>query len=301
MENIINIIISILKDNPILILVGILGSFASIVGLPLSIYSLRILKKQICYSIKTLIVINDFNNKYSGLTIFHNNKPVKSFCVSKLYIWNSGCKLLTNNDIYDEKPLTFSVEDGFEILDFSVIYKTDDLCKFNIQRLENNIIKICIENMESGCGAVIQILHTDDKKNEQQLKGKIKDNGKIHKYPHKYIEIFELLLLFFLLLPIAFKLIYTTNNNDINLAKSLANFVSNNNDTHINSILEFIKRNRLLPRLLPLSLFGFIKESLMAIYVFTCCLMPKLVVARKYKKIYYKLNKEIGDNADWLK
>lgn len=138
-------------------------------------------KKEISYRINTYEIVRAGENIIPQFQMLYGEHPIRNLTVSRLVIWNSGNKLLNHSDVVEEKPLSITSSDnGAEILDASIIKRSEESNKFVISKKGNHCVEIKFDYMDKKDGAIVQILHTGSI-NDFDLGCKIKGGKKLRR------------------------------------------------------------------------------------------------------------------------
>lgn len=98
--------------------------------------------------------------------ISYCGQTIDNLAVTRFAIWNSGNKLLNSNDIVDTKPLSItSNDDGSDILDASIIKRSEESNKFTIDKKSAHCAELQFDYIDKQEGIIVQILHTGSAKN----------------------------------------------------------------------------------------------------------------------------------------
>jgi hypothetical protein len=101
----------------------------------------------------------------ADITVQYQGKSIERLSRSLIVFWNSGEKTILDDDIVATDPLRliFS-EDGF-VLSATILKKSRDVtqCNVEIDNAHPNQVKIKFLFLDSGDGAVIEVLHTSQK------------------------------------------------------------------------------------------------------------------------------------------
>jgi hypothetical protein len=100
------------------------------------------------------------------LEIFYRGKKVDRVTKSVLYLWNSGNTTIEGNQIVGADPLRLACSEGCEILKESIVRVTRDVIAIDLRRDSErpNELIFHFDFLDPGDGAVIDMLHTGDRK-----------------------------------------------------------------------------------------------------------------------------------------
>lgn len=142
-------------------------------------------KKEISYRVNTYEIVRAGENMIPQFQMSYGEHPIRNLTVSRFVIWNSGNKLLNHSDIVEEKPLSITSSDKeAEILDASIIKRSEESNKFVINKKENRCVELEFDYMDKKDGVIVQILHTGSI-NDFDLDCKIKGGKDIRKIAKK--------------------------------------------------------------------------------------------------------------------
>lgn len=177
-------------------------------------------KKEISYIVDTYEIVRAGKNMIPEFQISYRGQTIDDLTVTRFAIWNSGNRLLNSNDIVDTKPLSItSNDDGPDILDASIIKRSEESNKFSIDKKSAHCAELQFDYIDKQDGIIVQILHTGSAK-DISLSGLIKGGQKLknaekqipdikNKKAFKVISIvltgIEMLLLLTITLGITFK------------------------------------------------------------------------------------------------
>lgn len=132
--------------------------------------------KEFSYATSSYQVIRNNIAFCDDIEITHKGARINTLTVTNFAIWNSGKKLIDGSDIIPSYPLCIRAIDDSKILSARI---TEFVEPTNMFAVTNNYasdksIHISFEYVDSGEGAVIQVLHTgnaDSLHFEPQIKG----------------------------------------------------------------------------------------------------------------------------------
>lgn len=123
-------------------------------------------KKEISYIVNTYKIVQAGKNMIPEFQISYRGQTIDDLAVTRFVIWNSGNRLLNSNDIVDTKPLSItSNDDGPNILDASIIKRSEESNKFTIDKKSAHCAEIQFDYIDKQDGIIVQILHTGSAKN----------------------------------------------------------------------------------------------------------------------------------------
>ena len=123
-------------------------------------------KKQISYIVNTHEIVQAGKNMIPEFQISYRGQTIDDLTVTRFAIWNSGNRLLNSNDIVDTKPLSItSNDDGPDILDASIIKRSEESNKFTIDKKSAHCAELQFDYIDKQDGIIVQILHTGSAKN----------------------------------------------------------------------------------------------------------------------------------------
>ena len=117
-------------------------------------------RKEFSYCLKSNILIKKKKSKFEKLYISYADQAIDNLCVSRISIWNSGNKTLTNSDMVESKEITLSMQGENKVLDEELIAVSEETNKFSITKIDDHTVKIIFDYVEPQDGVVMQIIHT---------------------------------------------------------------------------------------------------------------------------------------------
>ena len=134
-------------------------------GIPAFIFAIITRKKDnkalefACFT-KSNTIVSRGQKRIKKLDVFFDNKSVDNVVVSQIVIWNNGNKTIKREDIASLGPFTIKATNGTEILNADIVYESDSLYCFKIDKANQNVITLDFEYIDSNRGIVIQLIHT---------------------------------------------------------------------------------------------------------------------------------------------
>lgn len=171
---------------------GLVGFLIGIAGLIFSYYIAKRDKRS--RELKCMIVSTNLIAKseslFPKLSIKYDNQDLVSFTSTKIRIKNAGTEVLKMSDIAKSDPITFitKTSNNAFLLDFGIIYTSDALNNFSIEKITANSIKLSFDYIEPKDTVVVQLLHTGKENADIEIKGAVigakepfvpKDNGDV--------------------------------------------------------------------------------------------------------------------------
>lgn len=100
------------------------------------------------------------------VTILFRHKKVQRLTKTHIILWNSGKATVNGENIVDDEPLRLEFNKGCEVLSARVLRVTRESNKFtaNINPHSPNEVICSFDYLDAGDGAVIELLHTDEKR-----------------------------------------------------------------------------------------------------------------------------------------
>ncbi|MEC1268956.1 hypothetical protein P9C27_10465 [Bacillus vallismortis] len=156
---------------------GWIGSLIGFIGILFALYSHYKNRKvnELTYTFKSERVVGKNNKAPEDIEIIFKGKSVERVTNTQMTVWNSGNVTIEGKNIVEKDPVRIEISEGQEIISATILEKSNDANDFNIKIDENNsnILEVKFDYLDSSDGAVIEILHTDNK-NFYKLKGSIK-------------------------------------------------------------------------------------------------------------------------------
>ncbi|MDR2570619.1 MAG: hypothetical protein LBD23_10045 [Oscillospiraceae bacterium] len=172
--------INILSENPWITLISIPLALIGLI-LTLILYFKGKRKKSIKYYLEGDSLFEDFVEKINGLSIQFFGKQIKTLTVTKIVFWNSGTETINREDFPTNDIFYINIEDGYEILDVSIIRSNNQSNNIAVSLSEDEKkIKIDFEYLDPKNGFILQIFHTSTEYSSKfNVNGSIKGFGKL--------------------------------------------------------------------------------------------------------------------------
>ncbi|MFZ4847414.1 hypothetical protein ACOYX7_17310 [Enterococcus casseliflavus] len=156
---------------------GWIGSLIGLFGILFAIYSHYINRKvnELTYTVKSERVVGKNDKAPEDIEIIFKGKSVERVTNTQMTVWNSGNVTIEGKNIVEKDPVRIEISEGQEIISATILEKSSDANDFIIKIDENNpnMLEVKFDYLDASDGAVIEILHTDNK-NFYKLKGSIK-------------------------------------------------------------------------------------------------------------------------------
>ena len=163
-----------------------IGLFGIIVSIIIYYCSKRIQKPR--YKKLSSIITEEMISKNSSIHIQHGKKTLERLSITKVAFWNDGITL-TNEIIASKSPFRIELkEDNAQILEAYISYaeeENDVSCKIIN---DVNLITICFDYLSKNQGFVIKVLHTGSGSKALNVKGLMKNSGKLKKSESFYFK-----------------------------------------------------------------------------------------------------------------
>lgn len=128
------------------------------------------------YLIKTFNLLKDRINKIEEVKIKYADKEINTLSITKVAFWNRGNDVINKSDVAPKEPIRIQVDDEFEILNSSIIYKTNDVNNFSlINSPDKKSVIIDFDFLFYGEGITIEIYHTGISNKNIKFIGRLKD------------------------------------------------------------------------------------------------------------------------------
>jgi hypothetical protein len=158
-------------------IVGVLGILLAII-----FYLFPFDQKSIRYSIQNYPLFKDYVQKIDGMQILLYGNEIKTLTVSNIAIWNSGRSIIEHGDIPQKNPLAVKLLGDGEIIKTTILYQTSIGNDVNVSLKDNNYAVIDFDYMDKNDGFILQIIHTENNINVDNILGEIKGLGQIKNY-----------------------------------------------------------------------------------------------------------------------
>lgn len=147
------------SNHPVVGLIGCLGSIASLIGLPFTIWPITPHRKlTYCFNpVRTAIVqtrrLSDITVNYRGMTV------TGDVTAAHVAIWNAGREPIRAEDVL--KTITVTLSNGCQILDAAILKAPRDVTGFALDRnqFHNGRVGLSWKIFEHNDAALIQILY----------------------------------------------------------------------------------------------------------------------------------------------
>ncbi|MEC3615201.1 hypothetical protein [Bacillus stercoris] len=165
---------------------GWIGSLIGFIGVLFALYSHYKNRKinELTYTFKSERVVGKNDKAPEDIEIIFKGKSVERVTNTQMTVWNSGNVTIEGKNIVEKDPLRIEISEGQEIISATILKKSRDANDFIIKIDENNpnILEVKFDYLDASEGAVIEILHTDNK-NFYKLKGSIKGIKPFNSFP----------------------------------------------------------------------------------------------------------------------
>ncbi len=137
-------------------------ALATIGSLIYAVYCQKVnkVKREFSYDRKTNTLIENSKSCFEKLAISYDGKPIKSLCVSKFVIWNSGNTVINASDVVETKEITLQSTENNQILESCILNESEKTNKFNVSMVDERTIKILFDYADQKDGIVLQVIHT---------------------------------------------------------------------------------------------------------------------------------------------
>lgn len=167
-----------LTENP---WISALSLFLALLGIVLAIiFFIRSRRtKEPQYVIRSTNLMRDFTSRLEALEMTYAGERISNLTATKLAFWNNGKDTINGSDIASADPLMVKVNDGYKILDSSVLYAKNAANQFSINQSDDGShVLIQFDYLDADEGGVIQLLHTGKSSDDIEVCGTIKGAGK---------------------------------------------------------------------------------------------------------------------------
>ena len=174
----------------------VIGIIASILA---NIYTSYRNKKRISYYQKSKVIIDKQQNLLGNieLLVYLKEKEIENLTISIFSLWNSGTSTIHTSDI-KEKIQIETKNQNVEILDCLIEMQTVDATESRISLMNNRNINVQFDHLDRFEGMIIKVLYSSTKLDELNLKGSLKERGKLfnihNTFAFKFYRIFKFLL-----------------------------------------------------------------------------------------------------------
>jgi len=151
-------------------------------------------EKILCYFYKNNTLIDNINERLSGLQLYYNDLPQKRVTISKFIIWNNGKQTIDYKDVVTNNPISIKCSRNIDLLDVQIKDLSE---KSNSALIKNSIVKgdyqyieIKFDFLDHKDFIKIQIVHDGEENELFELIGKVKGIKRIIK-PSDPLGIYE--------------------------------------------------------------------------------------------------------------
>ncbi|KRF39813.1 hypothetical protein [Paenibacillus sp. Soil787] len=156
---------------------GWIGSFIGAVGIIFSIvfYKFTRVKNQLSIKTSFIRLIGKRKSLSDDVDILYKGISVPRLTKSYIVLWNSGTSTVNGNDNIKDDRLRLEFSEGTQILRTNIIKENRRINKLSVQLDTecSNLVNVDFDFLDPNDGAVIELLHTDQKK-YPHIKGTIK-------------------------------------------------------------------------------------------------------------------------------
>lgn len=167
------------NENPIFNLI----SFSlGIVGVTLTIYYyIKSKKNKIpTYIVRTINLVKEKIQKIDVIEIIYSGNKVSNLSMTKIALWNDGKDTISMSDIAQNNKLRFAINDGFEILDYKILFHKNPSNDFTLELAsDKKSITILFDFFDFEEGIVVQLFHTGNTSEDIVIEGHVKSVKKI--------------------------------------------------------------------------------------------------------------------------
>lgn len=157
-------------------LVGILGSVANIIAIPLAIFFYLEAREIpiLVYSVNPVRTSVVKAGEASDLSISHNGKKISgNVTAAQMAIWNSGKRPIRENDTLS--PIVISTGGGQPVLEAKIRKTTRPIVNFTLDttRADDGKLQVNWRILEKDDGAVIQLIYVGEQDVPLEVSGSI--------------------------------------------------------------------------------------------------------------------------------
>jgi len=136
-------------------------------------------EKTPCYSVTRQSVIENRTPLLPGLSVQFNGVVQEVITVAKVAFWNHGTGTITRQDIAEAKPLAIVVDEGVDVLNATVLKRTDSANQVQIGEPQKQptgltIVPLGFDFLDRGDGALVQVVHNGEERTRVWVEGRIK-------------------------------------------------------------------------------------------------------------------------------
>ena len=188
-----------LLSHPAVVVLGIIGAIASLIGIPLSVYLYYASREypQLAYYVHPVKATVVRAGEASRLAAIFDNRPVETdITAAQIAIWNQGQQAIKKDDVL--KPIIIFTENNTPILEATIRKSSREVIQLglNTDELQNGRVTVTWNILENSDGGVIQLIYAGNTdiqitadgivEGQQQIE-KLEFTGKI-KSPYEQYE-----------------------------------------------------------------------------------------------------------------
>lgn len=146
--------------NPIFAIVSFL---VGLVGTILAFISVKLEKKvkRLSYTTRSFNLLHDYSSRIPNAEILYAGKKIHNLRVVRIAFWNSGSETLNTSDLAEGDPLRIVIPQDSELLEkMKIIGRTNKANEVDVLEKADNTCKVTFDFLNSGDGAVIEIIQT---------------------------------------------------------------------------------------------------------------------------------------------
>lgn len=168
-----------------LAIVGIIGSIASLISIPLAVYFYLQTKEypQLTYYVNPAKAVVVKAGQASRLTTSYDNKIITTdITAAQLQIWNSGTKPIKKDGVL--KPVVIYTENNVPILEATIRKSGREVSQLalNIDELQQGRVTILWNILERNDGGVIQLIYAGNTNEQFKFDGVMEGQSQVEQY-----------------------------------------------------------------------------------------------------------------------
>jgi hypothetical protein len=135
--------------------------------------------RQPIYRTRSINLVKENTSKIKSVSILYNENRINNLSVAKIAIWNAGKETINSTDVAKKDKFRIEIDDGYEILDYELLYQKNPINDFKLTKISDKILEIDFDYFDKDEGIIIQIYHTATTEDSLNVKGTLKGGKNI--------------------------------------------------------------------------------------------------------------------------
>lgn len=161
--------------------VAFLFAALGILGLPLTIYGLKSIKKRSpVFLIRNTSLVKNGVDGIKSVSVMYEAKKVPNLSVARIAFWNAGRETISFSDAAPTDPIQISAIEGVKILDARILIQSEPTNNFSVHlSSKQKHATITFDFIDHDQGVVLEIFHTGNSREDISITGTVKSCGKV--------------------------------------------------------------------------------------------------------------------------